>query len=186
MGKLKTVWRVVRQTLLVLLITFVLAEIAFRFYNYIHPSFIFYDSSYNRFRGKPNSPDYDFHLNSKGFKDIEFTIQKAEDTYRIVALGDSFAFSVVPYRHAYLTLLEEILNQGGKRTEVINMGIPGNGPKDYLALLESEGLELKPDMVLVSFCIGNDFIEEKEERKLYQYSYVASFIDYLIRINKGL
>lgn len=186
MGKLKSVWRVARQTLLILLITFGLAEIAFRVYNHIHPSFIFYDSSYNRFRGQPNAPDFDFHLNSKGFKDVEFKIQKAENTYRILGLGDSFAFSVVPYRYAYLTLLEDILNQRGKQTEVINMGIAGNGPKDYLALLESEGLELKPDMVLVSFFIGNDFLEEKEEPKLYQYSYVASFIDYVITINSGL
>ena len=59
MGKLKTVLRGLRQTFIILLITFVLAEVAFRVYNYVHPSFIFYDSSYNRFRGKPHAPDFD-------------------------------------------------------------------------------------------------------------------------------
>ena len=182
MGKLKTVWRVTRQTLLVLLITLILAEIAFRFYNYVHPSFIFYDTTYNRFRGKPNAPDYDFHLNSKGFKDVEFKQQKEEGTYRILGLGDSFAFGVVPYKNSFLTLLEEDLNRGGQKTEIINMGISGIGPRDYLALLVNEGLVLKPDKVLVCFFIGNDFLVEKEERKLYTYSYVASFISYLLTV----
>ncbi len=186
MSKLKTVLRGLRQTLIILLITLVLAEAAFRVYNYFRPSFIFYDDSYNRFRGKPNSPDFDFKLNSKGFKDVEFNIKKDDGTYRIVGLGDSFAFSVVPYRDAYLTLLEDGLNQSGKKTELINMGIAGTGPKDYLALLVNEGLQLNPDMVLVSFFIGNDFIEEKaEERPLYTYSYVASLINYLFLVNKG-
>src|ERR1041384_3891860 len=148
MGKLKTVLRGLRQTFIILLITFVLAEVAFRVYNYVHPSFIFYDSSYNRFRGKPHAPDFDFHLNSKGFKDVEFNLKKDEGTYRVVGLGDSFAFGIVPYEYNYLTLLEANLNQSGKKTEVINMGIAGVGPKDYLALLVNEGLELKPDLVL--------------------------------------
>jgi SGNH hydrolase-like domain, acetyltransferase AlgX len=183
MRKLKTVWRVARQTFFVLLITFFLTEIAFRFYNYIDPSFVFYNSSYNRFRGKPNAPDYDFHLNSKGFKDVEFDVQKEKNTYRILGLGDSFAFAVVPYQYAYLTLLEEILNQSSKKTELINMGIPATNPKDYFAVLMNEGLELKPDLVLISFFIGNDFVEKK--RKLYTYSYVASFINYLITVNRA-
>lgn len=185
MGKLKTVLRGLRQTFIILLITLVLAEIAFRVYNHIHPSFIFYDSSYNRFRGKPNAPDFDFHLNSKGFKDVEFNVKKDDGTYRVVGLGDSFAFGIVPYQHDYLTVLEESLNQHGKKTEIINMGIAGTGPKDYLDLFVNEGLELQPDMVLVSFFIGNDFMEEIEDRPLYTYSYVATFISYMFTVNKG-
>lgn len=185
MSKLKTVLKVVRQLFIILLITAVLAEIAFRIYNYFRPSFIFYDQSYNQFRGKPNAQDYDFHLNSKGFKDLEFTVEKVTGRQRIVALGDSFAYGIVPYKHNYLTLLEEGLNEKGKRTEVINMGIAGTGPKDYLALLKNEGLELQPDMVLVSFFIGNDFLQEKEERKLYSYSYLLSFINYLLTVRQG-
>lgn len=185
MEKLKTVLRMARQVFFVLLITLFLAEIAFRIYNYFRPSFVFYDSSYNRFRGKPNALDYDFHLNSRGFKDVEFKTQKAEDTYRILGLGDSFAFGIVPYQYAYLTLLEERLNASGEKTEVINMGIAGAGPRDYLALLVNEGLDLAPDMVLVSFFIGNDLAEETKERKLYTYSYAASFINYLITVNRG-
>lgn len=168
------------QVVVIFLITFALAEVVFRVYDHFYPSFIFYNSLNERFRGKPNAPDYDFHLNSKGFKDVEFKTQKDAGKYRVLGLGDSFAFGVVPYKYNYLTLLEESLNQAGRKTELINMGIVATGPKDYLVLLAKEGLELKPDMVLVSFFIGNDFAQDGGLRRLHTYSYVTSFIAYLI------
>jgi hypothetical protein len=185
MGKVRRILRVVGKALVILFITLLLTEVVFRVYNHFYPSFIFYDPSYNRYRGRPNSLDYDFRLNSQGFKDVEFKTQKDQNTYRILGLGDSFAFGVVPYQYNYLTMLEETLNRGGQKTEIINMGIPATGPKDYLALLANEGVGLKPDMVLVSFFIGNDFPQEPGARRLVSLSYVASFIGYLVAVSKG-
>jgi hypothetical protein len=143
-------------------------------YHYVKPSFVFYDSSYNRYRGRPYAPDYGFHLNSQGFKDREFG-DKKPGVYRILGLGDSFAFGVVPYKDNYLTLLESELQQAGKCVEVLNMGIPGIGPREYLSLFVNEGLPLKPDMLLLSFFVGNDFLDVGE-RQIYTYSYVASLM----------
>ena len=71
------------QAFIILCITFALAEVALRIYNSIKPLPIFYSTSYNRFRGKPFSSDYDsFHLNSRGFKDVEHNAQKAAGTFR--------------------------------------------------------------------------------------------------------
>lgn len=185
MKRLRKVLKKTGQSLVIFLITLLLAEVAFRVYHSFQPSFVFYDTSYNRYRGKSNGPNYDFQLNSQGFNDVEFA-QKGEGTYRIVALGDSFAFGIVPYPHNYLTLLEENLSRDGRKIEVLNMGIPAIGTRDYVALLINEGLVLKPDMVLVSFFIGNDFYEEKGRlRKLISYSYVATFINYLIVASRG-
>jgi hypothetical protein len=183
MVKTKRLSVILSQTLLIFLITLVLAEISLRIYNQINPSFIFYSNSYNRYRGKPFAPDYDFHLNSKGYKDVEFSAQKAEGIFRILGIGDSFTYGVVPYQYNYLTLLEENLNKSGTKVEVINMGIPSVGPRDYLSLLVHEGLQLKPDMVIISFFVGNDFAGQKT-RRLYAYSYVASFIKYLIDLHQ--
>jgi len=157
------------------------AELTLRLYNRISPSFVFYSTSYNRFRGKPFAPDYDFHLNSKGFKDVEFNTQKAEGIFRILALGDSFAYGVVPYQYNYLTLLKKNVKQGSGRFELINMGIPSIGPRDYLSIFVNEGLDLKPDMVIISFFIGNDFDNPLKE-KLYRHSYVASLAEYLFSL----
>jgi len=171
------------QIAVISLISIVMGEIALRLYNNYHPSFIFYTGSYNRFRGKPFGDDWDFKLNSQGFKDKEFitTAEKPENLYRILGIGDSFSFGVVPYKNNYLTLIESQFNLENLNVEIFNMGIPSIGPKDYLALLVREGLNLEPDMVLLSFFIGNDF-EESNKRKLYEYSYIASFFHYLINL----
>ena len=100
--------------------------------------------SYNRFRGKPFAPDWNFHLNSRGFNDVEFSTHKAPGTIRILGIGDSFAFGVVPYEYNYLTLVEQYLKQSGHNIELINMGIPSTGPREYLSLLVNEGLYSNP------------------------------------------
>lgn len=171
-----------RQATVILIITLVFSEIALRIVNKVSPTFIFYDNSYNRFRVKPFARDYNFRVNSKGFKDLEYQQSKQKGTCRILGIGDSFTWGIVPYQNNYLTILEENLNREGKKTEVINMGIPGTGPRDYLSLFVNEGLPLKPDMVIVSFFIGNDF-EDKAGRPLYSYSYVASLAKYLFDLN---
>jgi hypothetical protein len=175
---LKRILRLGRDALILVLITLVLGELALRIYNFIHPLPIFYSNSYNRFRGKPFSPDWNFHLNSKGFKDVEFNTRKTAGTTRILGIGDSFAFGAVPYEYNYLTLVEQYLNQSGHRVELINMGIPSTGPSHYLSLLADEGLPLEPDSVLLSFFIGNDFYDKPRSR--LSYSYVASLIKYLV------
>lgn len=187
---MKKIFSILRQTVIICVITFSLTEITFRIYHKINPSFMFYDpTSYNRWRGKPFSDDYGFKLNSRGFKDVEFDQKKAEGTYRIIGIGDSFTYGGIPYQYNFLTLLEEKLNQNLKRKiELINMGIVGIGPKDYLSLLVNEGLVLKPDMVLLSFYLGNDFSDNyksQENRKILSWrdSYVVSFFDFLLKVN---
>jgi hypothetical protein len=173
------------QTVLIVFISFGLAETCLRIYDYFQPLPIFYSDDYNRFRGKPFAPDWDFQLNSKGFKDVEFEERKTPGTYRILGIGDSFAFGVVPYAANYLTTLEAALRREGKSVEVINMGIPGIGPNEYLALLMREGLPLEPDMVLLSFFIGNDFTRE-QKRIALTYSYVISFFEYVVDLTQKI
>jgi hypothetical protein len=156
--------------------TLIGTEILFRAYNRMNPSFIFYSDSYDRFRPPPGARHFDTVLNSRGFNDVEYPATKPTGVRRIVALGDSFTWGVVPYAANFLTLLETELARD-QQTEVINMGIPGAEPKDYLSLLVAEGLAFEPDIVLVGFYIGNDF--EAPERKAYEYSYVATFIRFL-------
>ncbi len=66
------------QSLIVILITLLLGEIALRIYDHYRPSFVFYSGTYNRFRGKPFAADWDFNLNSHGFKDEEFDSTKKQ------------------------------------------------------------------------------------------------------------
>ena len=170
---------IIFQTVVIIILTFFLGEIALRIYNNYVPSFIFYSSSYERFRGKPFADDWNFNLNSQGFKDEEFS-EKKDDTYRILGIGDSFSFGVVPYENNYLTLIESQFHLENVGVELLNMGIPNTRPRDYLSLLVKEGLVLQPDMVLLSFFIGNDFKGSK--RKSREYSYIVSLLYYIIKL----
>jgi len=172
----KTVFKYSLNLLWMLLITALLTEMTFRIYHQVNPVFIFEHNDYNRFRGKPFADDYDFKLNAKGFKDVTFG-PKTTNMVRLLAIGDSFTFGIVPYKYNYLTLLEEQLNQKHNRIEILNMGIPAIGPKEYVSVLIKEGLALHPDGVIVSFFIGNDFLES--ERTFYSYSYLLTFLKYL-------
>ncbi len=168
------------KTVVIMFITLSMGEIALRIYNHDSTSFVFYNGSYSRYRGKPFADDWDFKLNSQGFKDVDFS-EKKEKVYRIIGIGDSFSFGVVPYKYNYLTLIESKFNLRDANIDVLNLGIPCIGPRDYLSILVKEGLALQPDMVLLSFFIGND-LKESRKRKLYEYSYVASLINYIINL----
>lgn len=181
-----------KQSLIITLITFGMTEIVFRVYSLTNPTFIFYDSSYNRYRGQPFSANYDSQLNSQGFQGPEFTQEKPANTYRILSIGDSFTFGILPVQYNYNSRIERQLNRQlanqGKQFQVINMGIPGIGPRDYLAILNNEGIKLSPDMVMVSIFIGNDTLEAEiameQKRDWYTYSHVLSFFNYVVQVQK--
>src|SRR5829696_2539212 len=140
----------IRDSTIVFILTFTLLEGSLRLYHYIYPSFIFPDNSENRFRNKPFDSNYGFTLNSGGFHDTEFQQDKPPGSIRIVGIGDSFVFSVVPYQHNFLTLLEEKMNAtSDRRFDILNMGIPRTSPREYFSVLVKEALPLKPDVALI-------------------------------------
>ncbi len=170
--------------LLLGLLSFACGELALRLCNRFQPSFVFYTSSYDRYRGHPGEAWFDFRLNSDGFLDTEFG-PKQPGLHRIVVIGDSFAHGVVPYRYNFLTVAESELRQTRPDVELYNLGIPRIGPREYLRLLINEGLAYQPDTVLVTFFIGNDVRDaerDHEQRPLYEYSYVLSLLRYVFYI----
>lgn len=108
-----------------------------------------------RFRGE----DFDIlvEANPEGLRDRTFG-PKAAGTFRILGLGDSFAFGWgVENDESLFKVLERRLNQSGSATyEVINAGIPGFGTYEALELLKSVGLRYQPDLVILAFYEGND------------------------------
>ena len=84
MRPLRTILRGSRDVLIIVLVTVALGEVSLRLYNYADPLPIFYSDSYNRFRGKPFAPDWSFHLNSRGFKDVEFSTNKTGSSWNRV------------------------------------------------------------------------------------------------------
>lgn len=91
--------------------------------------------------------------NSLGFRGEEFSPEKPDSVFRIVALGGSTTYTVKVNSNnkTYPALLEKILNEeyGYKNAEVINAGVPGYNSWESLINLQFRVLDLNPDLILI-------------------------------------
>lgn len=94
--------------------------------------------------------------NSQGWKDVEHILKRPEGVYRIVVVGDSVTWGLVPRDDLYTRVVEEKLKDlGFSQVEVISMGVSGWATDQELELLIKEGLSYDPDLVVYQFS-GND------------------------------
>jgi hypothetical protein len=71
----------------------------------------------------------------------------------ILAIGDSFTYSqMVDEDQAWTT----ILARGLPHSHVLNLGLIGAAPQQYLRLYETFGVDLSPKVLLVGIFLGND------------------------------
>lgn len=108
-----------------------------------------------------------FSTNSLGMRDGEYAIDKPANTVRIAVIGDSFAMgSGVNDEENYPAVLEKLLNQAGnQQVEVLNFGVGGYNLFNYEAVLRHKALAFSPDIVVIGFCGGNDFIGPRNSHR---------------------
>lgn len=99
-------------------------------------------------------------INAYGLREREHSVAKPDGIYRILVLGDSIGFGYC-IRHLESTFakrLETELSElvSDTRIEVLNLSVSGYETTQEVAFLREKGLDLEPDLVLVSFCL-NDF-----------------------------
>jgi len=101
---------------------------------------------------------HNYTVNSCGFLDDEFKINKTSGEKRILIFGDSMMEAVHVY-HTNKThfLLEKKLKTINEKYSVYNFGIAGQGPAQYLLALFKYGPVFKPDIVIFAIYPGNDF-----------------------------
>ena len=91
--------------------------------------------------------------NAQGFNDREF--ESAALPPKAVFVGDSFTFGVTPFAETFPHRVERLM--GGPDTfRVVNLGIPGTGPQEYLAMIRRRALPMRPEWVVVTLFLGND------------------------------
>jgi hypothetical protein len=100
-------------------------------------------------------------FNGQGMYDTDHDLAKADNVFRILWLGDSFAQTLqVDEPQAAHQQLEDLLNQklgGSERVfEVINAGVIGWSTGQELAYYREQGRLYQPDLVLLLFFVGND------------------------------
>ena len=107
-------------------------------------------------------------LNSDGFRDEPFDPNSPE-TYRVVILGDSFAFGWgVDVEQAFPNLLEGLLAKRlGRPAVVYNLSTEGSNVDLYLEHLKRFGPKLRPDLVLVAYFMGNGAVARPRANEKY-------------------
>jgi len=104
------------------------------------------------------SRELKIEINALGLRDSDHPYEKPEGTSRILVLGDSFPEALqVPLEDGFSSVLEKALNDGtSKPIEVINAGVSGFGTDNALLFFNHEGFKYSPDIVLLTFYVGND------------------------------
>jgi lysophospholipase L1-like esterase len=93
------------------------------------------------------------HTNALGLRGADVAPAKPRGTFRILVLGDSFAFGFgVEDGEAFPAVLERVLPPpaGYERVEVWNAGVAGWSVDQYGLLLETRGFGWRPDLVLLA------------------------------------
>lgn len=116
----------------------------------------------------PGTVQYGFVLNSRSFRTREVAPGPAADGHRVVALGDSFTFASggLPHEDHWTTLTEAELDRRLDRpVEVLRLGVPDTGPAFQLRLWQLEVAALEPEVVVLGFFVGNDFVDHQPDRR---------------------
>jgi len=107
---------------------------------------------------KKNCKYYYDNINSLQFRDIEHKLDKAKDIYRVLILGDSFAYGVgVPFNNIFPRLVEKKWNKmhPSSRIEVINCARPGWNTEKEISFCFDTFLPYKPDLIIISYVLND-------------------------------
>jgi hypothetical protein len=97
--------------------------------------------------------------NSLGMRDVEVGAKQPGE-YRVAFLGDSFTWGVgVSYGERFT----EVAGKLDGKIRPLNFGVSGFSPVQYLFQLDHV-FPLKPDYVVLVFCLGNDLTDNVEYR----------------------
>jgi len=85
--------------------------------------------------------------NALGFHDEEFVVPKPAGRFRIMAVGDSFTYGLVPYPQSAMTLVESFLRAAcpARDLDLLNFGIGATGVHDYRTIVELAYATYEPD-----------------------------------------
>lgn len=98
----------------------------------------------------PGLRDVHIQTNSQGLRDREHPWEKDTGVKRILGIGDSFTFGYgVPVKDCYLKQLENLLNRGTEKWEVINAGVSGYNMWQHLAYFRHYGWKYGADIVII-------------------------------------
>jgi len=144
-------WKNYLLLLSTIIIILIGLEVFLRLDNYFNEPCYFEEDKYLKYKLKEGferkihlgkgifGESYNLKVNSKGLRDYEYDYHKPDNTYRILILGDSFAFGHgVELDETFPKILEKKLNKRANdiKYRVINAGVPSYATADELDFLK--------------------------------------------------
>jgi len=114
-----------------------------------------------------NRAEYDneIRINTEGLRGEE-SGQQREGLTRLLSIGDSFVFGVgVEDFETFTAVIADRLVEQGIPAEGLNAGIPAFGVPDAVSWLSRHGIDLRPDVVILSIFQGNDLVDASPDRE---------------------
>ncbi len=119
-------------------------------------------------------------INSVGWRDKEYTLEKPSEAVRIMMLGDSVTFGWGALPEGVTSyVLESLLNEsaGPKKYEVLNTGIGNTNTAMQTAYFLHEGFRYNPDIVVLNYFINDaEPTPSRRQSLLVEHSYAAVFL----------
>jgi len=125
-----------------------------------HGSFVSSPNPVLRYVPRPGSPG----ISAYGIRDREYPRQKPAGGVRIAVIGDSVGYGfcndreVLSPESVFPKQLERLLQGAAPGpVEVVNLCVSGYDTVQEVEFLVEKGLPLRPDVVLVAYCLNDDF-----------------------------
>lgn len=100
---------------------------------------------------------YQININSHGMRYREVSPKKSPNITRVVVLGDSFTWGIGVADQERFTEMVEKKTDG--KYELLNFGVSGYGPIQYYLMIDEIIEDFHPEIVLIAFCLSNDFAD---------------------------
>lgn len=146
-------------------------------------------NAYLRYELVPGSKAGHISINSDGLRGPEHTVKAAENTFRIIMLGDSETFSYLLEESNTLPyLLQDKLNRNAKsvRYEVLNFGVEGYNTLQELEQLKIKGLKYNPGLIILNYCLNDPEPGEYYFNKTFLMRHSALVRYFSYRIKKSM
>jgi hypothetical protein len=118
----------------------------------------FAPNTWTRFRRERTIGEDGFLIesNSLGYRGPEPDLTPGRK--RVVVYGDSFIHAgFSPLEETFVQRLEDALQRRGREVQVLNAGTNGYGPDQASRRIEEELERIRPDLLILSIYVGNDF-----------------------------
>ena len=116
-----------------------------------------------------DAPRWEVELDSRGFRDGEFSAHKMPGAFRILCLGDSWTFGAnVAQDETYPRQLTRLLarRHPSARFEVLNLGVVGYSSFQGKELLRLRAIDWDPDVVVLGFGMNDGRVDGYRDKDL--------------------